>query len=121
VRIGGRNADPALSPDEATVAQREPREGISLYGADGGPAVPVKGVLDSEYPVRFAKGGKSLLVAEPTGRELVLTLVELAGGRRVPWKRFISEAHPDYRLVVVTPDLKYYAYQSPGFRLSSTS
>ena len=114
VKPGGRRTYPVLSPDGETVALREPRGGISLYREAGRPPVPVKGVRAPEYAVRFAKGGKSLLVAEPTGRELVLTLVDLVSGRREPWKRLLTEAR-EYNLIVVTPDLKYYAYQSPRF------
>ena len=115
-KASGRNAFPILSPDGGMLAVREERGGISLYHMDGSQPVAVKGVLDNEYPVRFAKGGRSLLVAEPTGHQLVLTLVELASGRRELWKRLTTEARGTTRaLIVVTPDLKYYAYQSPRY------
>ena len=64
---------------------------------------------ESEYPVRFANGGKSLLVAEGNGHELILTLVELADGHRTLWKR-IEANQWEASLIVVTPDLKYYAF-----------
>jgi len=66
--------------------------------------------------MRFASGGKSLLVVEPAGRdrELVLTVVDVASGRRQPWKRIASEAHAD-QLFAVTPDLRYYAYAFPRY------
>ena len=115
-KASGRNAFPILSPDGGMLAVREERGGISLYRMDGRQPVAVKGVLDNEYPIRFAKGGRSLLVAEPTGHQLVLTLVELASGRRELWKRLTTEARGTTRaLIVVTPDLKYYAYQSPRY------
>ena len=115
-KASGRNAFPILSPDGGMLAVREERGGISLYRMDGSQPVAVKGVLDNEYPIRFAKGGRSLLVAEPTGHQLVLTLVELASGRRELWKRLTTEARGTTRaLIVVTPDLKYYAYQSPRY------
>jgi len=116
VKANGRNSFPVLSPDGETVALREERGGISLYRVGGSPPVAVKGVLDPEYPVRFTNGGRSLLVVEPTGGELVLTLVDLASGHREVWKRFKAEAEVG-TTVVVTPDLKYFAYPSP--RLSS--
>jgi len=115
-KASGRNAFPTLSPDGGMLAVREERGGISLYRMDGSQPVAVKGVFDNEYPIRFAKGGRSLLVAEPTGHQLVLTLVELASGRRELWKRLTTEARGTTRaLIVVTPDLKYYAYQSPRY------
>ncbi len=63
---------------------------------------------------RFAKGGKSLLVGEPTGHELVLTLIDLSSGRREPWKRIPTESRAD-QLFEATPDLKYYAYPFPRY------
>ena len=102
-----------------TVLARSRREhfpGISLYKLDGSKPVALASTLDSEYPVRFVNGGKSLLVSEATGHhELVLTLVDLANGHRTPWKRFQTDAQDRSLLFVVTPDLKYYAYSSPLF------
>jgi hypothetical protein len=88
--------------------------GIAFYPADGGEPVTLKGASASEYPVLFTTGGKSLLVIEPTGRELILTLIDLASGRRLPWKRFVSESRND-QLFVATPDLKYYSYPFPRY------
>jgi eukaryotic-like serine/threonine-protein kinase len=113
VKANGRFANAALSPDGGTLALREQQGGVSLYRADGSPPVPVKGVLATEYPVRFANGGKSLLVGEVTGRELVLNLVDLASGRRELWRRFTTGVRE--ASIVVTPDLKYYAYAMPGY------
>jgi hypothetical protein len=88
-----RNSYPALSEDGQTVALRNESGGIILYPSGGQP-VALKGATNSEYPVRFAAGGKSLLVVEPTGEELLLTLVDLASGNRTPWKRFSSKTNP---------------------------
>jgi serine/threonine protein kinase/WD40 repeat protein len=116
VMTHARNSYPALSPDGKTVALRSEGGGIFLYPADGGQPVALKGVSESEHPIRFASGGKSLLVAEPTGHELVLTLVDVASGRREPWKRISTEAHAGAgQLLAATPDLKYYAYPYPRF------
>jgi eukaryotic-like serine/threonine-protein kinase len=117
VAVGGRNGFPILSRDGGILAVRKERGGISLYRMDGRPPVAVRAVLDSEYPIRFTNGGRSLLVAEPTGHELVLTLVELASGHRELWRRFATEVRGGIAqaLIVVTPDLKYYAYQSPRY------
>jgi eukaryotic-like serine/threonine-protein kinase len=113
VKTGGRFATPTLSPDGRTLALREEQGGISLYHADGSAHVSVKGALTSEFPVRFANGGKSLLVADPTGRELVVTLIDLVSGRRELWKRFNTDVRES--TIVVTPDLKYYAYSKPNY------
>jgi len=113
VRAGGRDSVPTLSSDGEMLALHEEQGGISLYQVGGRQGAAMKGVLESEYPVRFAKGGKSLLVITPTGTEMVLTLVDLASGRREPWERIPTEARPRAWNIVVTPDLKYYAYSSP--------
>ena len=65
--------------------------------------------------VRFANGGKSLLVSESNGHELVLTLGELANGHRTLWKRIQADTQDRSLLFVITPDLKYSAYSSPLF------
>jgi eukaryotic-like serine/threonine-protein kinase len=110
----GRDSHPALSPDGKMVALRKDGGGIVLCSADGSQPVALKGASDAEYPVRFAAGGKSLLVVEPTGHELVLTLIDVASGRRQPWKRIASESRTA-PLFAATPDLKYYAYPFPRF------
>jgi len=98
------------------VALREERGGIALYPASGGQPVALKGSLDSDYPIRFVKSGKALLTAQANGSEMVLTIVDLASGRREPWKRIADDmARPSNQLFVATPDLKYYAYQFPRY------
>jgi Tol biopolymer transport system component len=109
-----RDSYPALSPDGKMAALRKEHDGIYLCSTDGGQAVKLKAASDEEFPIRFAEGGKSLLVADPTGRELVLTLVDLASRRRQLWKRLDSESRAD-QLFVATPDLKYYAYPFPRY------
>ncbi|MGA8439821.1 MAG: protein kinase [Candidatus Sulfotelmatobacter sp.] len=109
-----RDSYPALSPDGRMAALRREHDGIYLCTANGSQPVKLKAASDEEFPIRFADGGKSLLVADPTGRELVLTLVDLASGHRQLWKRLDSESRAD-QLFVATPDLKYYAYPFPRY------
>jgi len=113
VAAHARNSYPVLSEDGKTVALRNEGGGITLYPSGRQP-VSLKGVTNSEYPIRFPSEGKSLLVVEPTGEELVLTLVDLASGRRTPWRRFASQTNQD-QFFIVTPDLKYYAYPYPRY------
>ena len=109
-----RDSYPALSPDGRVAALRKEHDGIYLCSANGSQPVRLKAASDEEFPIRFAEGGKSLLVADPTGRELVLTLIDLASGHRQLWKRLDSESRAD-QLFVATPDLKYYAYPFPRY------
>ena len=109
-----RDSYPALSPDGKMAALRKERAGVYLCSAGGGQPVKLKAASDEEFPIRFTEGGKSLLVADTTGRELVLTLIDLASGRRQLWKRLDTESRAD-QLFVATPDLKYYAYPFPRY------
>ncbi len=114
VQSGARNSYPRLSPDGGMVALRRDRSGIWLYRLNGSQPVALQGAQESEYPIRFANGGKSLLVSATNGHELVVTLVDLADGHRTLWKQLKSEERNQPR-IVVTPDLKYYAYQAPRY------
>jgi serine/threonine protein kinase len=114
LRAGARNSYTKLSPDGSMAALRGDRGGIWLYRMNGSQPVALQGAGESEYPVRFANGGKSLLVSEATGHEFVLTLVDLAGGHRTLWKR-IETDELDGSEIVVTPDLRYYAFIAPRF------
>jgi eukaryotic-like serine/threonine-protein kinase len=116
VKSDARDTYAVLSPSGDTVALREGRGGISLYSGNESQPVPVKAATENEYPIRFVKSGKALLVAEQSGDELALTVIDLASGHRETWKRlpdnYSSRAN---QLFVATPDLKYYAYPFPRY------
>src|SRR5271165_4903953 len=116
VKTDARDAYPVLSPDGDTVALREGRGGISLYRGNESQPVALRAASENEYPIRFVKNGKALLVAEQTGSDLTLTVIDLASGHREPWKR-ISDVYSTRanQLFVATPDLKYYAYPFPRY------
>ncbi len=117
VKAGARNVFAILSYDGEILALHEEQGGISIYRADNPQPVALKGGLESEFAVRFPAGGRSLLVSALSGRELVLTLVDLASGHREPWKRVPVEAQTanlEFGFDV-TPDLKYYTYSSPRY------
>jgi serine/threonine protein kinase len=118
VKTDARDTYPVISPSGDTVALREGRGGISLYHDHGNESqpVPVTTASENEYPIRFVKNGTALLVAEQSGGELALTVIDLASGHRETWKRipddYSSRAN---QLLVATPDLKYYAYPFPRY------
>jgi|GEM_PF-3122017 len=114
LQAGTRHSFPKLSSDGSVAELRGDRRGIFVYGLNSSKPVTLRGATNSEYPVRFANGGKSLLVSDTAGHELVLTLVDLANGHRTLWKRIQTEAQ-DRSGFVATPDLKYYAYSTPLF------
>jgi Tol biopolymer transport system component/predicted Ser/Thr protein kinase len=118
LKTAGHNSYPVISPDGSVVALREQQGGISLYAADGqSKPLTVKGVHENEYSMRFANAGKSLLVAEEDqGPEATLTLVDISTGKRQVWKKIATQYRSGFgRLLVATPDLKYYAYCSPRY------
>jgi eukaryotic-like serine/threonine-protein kinase len=114
VQGGSRNSFPKLSSDGRMLALRLERKGVLLNKLDGSQLVPLSTGHEKEYPVRFTGGGKHLLVAEPTGHEAIVNIVNLADGGRTLWKQLKSES-ADASRIVVTPDLKYYAFSVPGY------
>jgi serine/threonine protein kinase/Tol biopolymer transport system component len=116
VKSDARDTYPVVSPSGDVVALREARGGISLYRGNESQPVPVKAASGNEYPIRFVKSGKALLVAEQTGDELALTVIDLASGHRETWKRIPDDyGSRANQLFVATPDLKYYAYPFPRY------
>jgi len=64
-------------------------------------------------PVR--RRGRSLLVADSSSKDVVITVVDLATGLRRTWKRLSFSVQRKGKSIVVTPDLKYYAYYFPRY------
>ncbi len=116
VKKDARETYPVISPNGDTVALREVRGGISLYRRNESQPVALTAASEMEYPIRFVKDGKALFVAEQTGGEVVLTVIDLASGHREAWKRIPEDyASRANQLFVATPDLKYYAYPFPRY------
>jgi hypothetical protein len=116
VKTKGRNAGPILSSDGTLVALHEEAGGIALYHADGqSPPTTMQAAGSGEYPVQFVEGGRALLVADTSTKEIALTVIDLATGHRQPWKRISLPMQRKSKSIVVTPDLKYYAYFLPRY------
>ena len=115
VKTKGRDSDPTISPDGATLALHEETGGISLYRAGTSQPTVLKGVLGAESPIRFVGGGRSLLVGDSNSKDVTFTLIDLATAQRKPWKHLHFSVQRKGKGIVVTPDLKYYAYYSPRY------
>ncbi len=110
---GSRNAFPIMSSDGSIIALHGDSGGLSLYHANGSPPLPLASVKNSEFPIRFTQDGKSLLVYEWIGNELVMNLVDLSDGQRRFWKSIETKGSAVELPLVITPDLKYYAFSHP--------
>jgi eukaryotic-like serine/threonine-protein kinase len=108
----GRSTLPSMSPDGSVVAIHEDQKGISLYRDGKSQPESLKGALPTETPIRFVNGGHTLLVGHSTvsERDINITLINLNTGYRQVWKHIPYVYSPNYRALVVTSDLKYYAY-----------
>jgi len=115
LKAKGRNGNPTLSPDGTVVALHEEGGGISLYRAGSTQPTVLKGVIGEESPIRFVEGGRALLVGNGRSKDVVITVVDLVTGQRRPWKELHLSVLRKGKAIVVTPDLKYYAYYAPRY------
>ena len=102
-----------LSPDGQTmvVCSAEDRSHL-LWPLGGGEPRPLAGMLAGEIPVQWSADGSSLYCAPRWGNPLTITRVEVATGRRFPWKVItapdpLAGAISHFRM---TSDGRCYAY-----------
>jgi len=74
-----------LSPDGKRVATVT-NDGIALVPPDGGEPQPVRGSQAGETPLRWAKGGTSLLVGRRGETSCQVSRLEIDTGNRTAWK-----------------------------------
>jgi eukaryotic-like serine/threonine-protein kinase len=109
----GRFGHPVVAPDGRWVTVSRSGAPLALYAVDGGPARPVPGGTPEDEPLRWSADGRSLFVRRGSGVPARVERVEIATGRRQPWK-VLQTADPagvfDISSVVITPDGRSYAY-----------
>jgi Tol biopolymer transport system component/predicted Ser/Thr protein kinase len=107
-----------VSPDGQEIAGTT-LEGLQLiYRADGtGRARSIGGAQPADQLVQWSDDGKSIVVRGDEEMPMTLYQIDLATGRREPWKQFAPtdltgflEFGSGSAGVRVTPDLRYYAY-----------
>jgi len=102
----------AISPDGKLVAAIGPDHKGVLFPLDGGESRPIAGIVNGEFPLRFAADGKSIFVWKRDLPARVYT-VGLETGKHELWKELMPlDPSGVERIsnVVVTPDGKSYAY-----------
>jgi hypothetical protein len=103
-----------LRTEPSSRCTRKAEESLCIARAAARPTAAM-GALAAESPIRFVNGGRSLLVGDSSSKDVILTVVDLASGQRQAWKRLYFSVQRKGKSVVVTPDLKYYAYYSPRY------
>jgi Tol biopolymer transport system component len=104
-----------ISPDEKWLAGIDSVNGYVLRPVDGGEARPIRGALPGDDLIQWSADGRFIFVRAPGDSPLEFVRVNLATGRREPWKR-IEAADPvgligiQAAAVHMTPDGKSYAY-----------
>jgi len=106
--------EPALSPDGTALAVLGADDRIWLYPAAGGAAEALKGTTAAERPARFTADGRSLYVYDGGSWPARVTRIELASGKRTPWRELrppdAASCAGIIGRLLITPDGASYAY-----------
>ena len=127
IDIATGKISPVGGPDTfCTVVSPDGREAAcgeigsaSICPIDGGACRPIPGFRQGEEEVfQWSADGRSLFVGPGTSIPLRIDRLDLATGRREPWREFNpEEGAVQYRQLyyfAMTPDAKSYAYSSFG-------
>jgi hypothetical protein len=109
----GEYGQPVVAPDGRWVTATRRGAPLTLYPIDGGAPRPVPGGQADDQPLRWSADGRSLFVRRGLGLPARIERLEIATGKRQPWKE-LRPADPagvfGISRVVVTPDGMSYAY-----------
>jgi Tol biopolymer transport system component len=102
-----------ISPGGDRIAILDLQARVSLLSLDDGVIRPIPGLVGDEVPLRWSADGRSLYVRRPGELPATVEAVDVATGRRTPWKQFLpSDPAGVIRIFAIhmTPDLKVYVY-----------
>ena len=102
----------AVTPDGRAVVCTNPANVKVLCPLDGGPAAPLPHLLAGDVPLRFSRDGRLLVTIADTMPRRV-EKVDLATGKRTPWRSFAPADRTglvEIRTIMVTPDESAWAY-----------
>jgi dipeptidyl aminopeptidase/acylaminoacyl peptidase len=110
---GGGTPNVQVSPD-GKFAMGIGSDGKRLFlPVDGGEPRPVPGMQPGEGLDGFTADGKAIFVHNFAGLPCVITRVDLATGKRTPWKQIVPADAAGVDAIggiAITPDEKSYAY-----------
>jgi dipeptidyl aminopeptidase/acylaminoacyl peptidase len=102
-----------VSPDGKLVAAFGPDGKLALYPTEPGEPRVVPGVAAEDVPLRWAADGRSIYLFRPSAPPGKIEILDVATGRRTPWKEFrppdpagILQVGP----VVIAPDGSSFVY-----------
>ncbi len=110
---GLNNLNVSVSPDGAFAAAVDPDGVPRLYPTTGGEPKSAPGLQAGDLPLRFSTNGQELFVARLLPGSAMVYRVDLASGRREPWKELKSSDAAGLTpspAIQITPDGQYYAY-----------
>jgi eukaryotic-like serine/threonine-protein kinase len=102
-----------VSPDGRTVAAVGPGERVILYPLRSGDPQPVRGFVEGDRPFRWSADGRALFLLRDGELPAPVFRLDLATGRREPWKEFMPSDPAGVGLinpVFLTPDGRHYVY-----------
>ncbi|MBI3698063.1 MAG: protein kinase [Acidobacteria bacterium] len=102
-----------LSPDGRFVAARDREQKALLYPVEGGSPRPVPGVEAGESAIRFSADGRSLYVRQSGALPARIYRLDLATGRKDPWKEITPPDPAGVKAVssiLLAGDEKSYVY-----------
>jgi len=103
-------AVPPLSPDGKLIVLQDESGTYLRWPVDGGEPLPIPGMAAGEQPLAWTDDGAALYVAG-SAVPIVITRLDLATGKREPWKTITPSdaAGLRYATLTITPNGKYWA------------
>jgi Tol biopolymer transport system component len=92
-----------MSPDGSQVVLTGPDGRMSIYPTRGGEPVPLTALGPAEYPIDWTADGHAMFVSTGPGLPHRIVRLDLATGRREPWKELMPSQVAGTRLTQVQP------------------
>jgi dipeptidyl aminopeptidase/acylaminoacyl peptidase len=110
---GVRITSHPVSPDGRTVAAVGPGDQGFLYPLRGGEPEPLRGMQAGDRPLRWSADGRALFLFRDGELPGPVFRLDLATGRREPWKEFMPSDPAGVGLInpaLLTADARHYVY-----------